>query len=261
MIEKTKKETNEEIKSFFSDILSYSNIYNTFTKLRINLEKDKSLTFETVNEEKTVILNGKFNKKYSWATSTFGIIDMNRLRSLINHPNFNTEDEDLEINISYKENQDQKEVSEIIFENKRTKSKASHRFATKEFLPEAKFKGVEWDVIVPLSISKINEIISFASIESYREQYFLPKIEENILMMYFGEENSSNHHSRISINDDVNGKFNKNLYWSISTFVSILKLIKPENQAILFISEKGIMMIKIKTNIAEYDYILRAHRK
>ncbi|MCS7317762.1 MAG: hypothetical protein NZZ41_05580 [Candidatus Dojkabacteria bacterium] len=254
-------EENKNIKSFFEDLLLHTNISSLFNKIRINLEKDKKVTFECVNEEKTVILNGNFKNKYNWLTSTFGIIDLNRLRSLLAHPNFNIEDKDFSIKISYKEEKNEKIVSEIIFENSRLKTKASHRFCPKELLQEAKFKGVEWDCVFELNLSKINEFISFASIESSRENFFLPKIENNDLMVIFGEENSSNHHLKMCLVENISGSFNKNFYWPTNIFITILKLSNQNKKPIIHLSQKGILMIKLTSDLAEYLYILRAHGK
>ncbi len=244
------------MREILNDLVYHTNGLGVFDKVKISAETDV-VHFEAVDNDKTVILNGKFKEKIKEFGGVFGVSDMARLGSLLNHPNF--VHEKAKLTIGTKEQDGVSVPTEICFENSELCTKAQHRLMSAEMLPEAKFKGTEWEVEFVPDKSKINEFLSFAAIEGSREEYFMPKVENGNLMIYFGESNASTHSSKMCFVTDVNKKISKDLYWKIATTVSVLKLSK--NPPVISITGKGALQIKVTSEFGEYRYILRAHKK
>ena len=244
------------MREYLNDLVYHTNTLGVFDKVKISVENDV-VHFEAVDDDKTIILNGKFKGNVKEFAGVFGISDMNRLGSLLNHPNF--VHENAKLTIGTKDQDGVAVPTEINFENKELYTKAQHRLASAEMLPEAKFKGTEWEVEFSPDKSKINEFLSFAAIENGREEYFMPKVENGKLMIYFGEQNASTHSSKMCFATEVKKDISKDLYWKIDDTVAVLKLSKQ--QPVISITGKGALQIKVASEFGEYRYILRAHKK
>jgi hypothetical protein len=78
-------------------------------------------------------------------------------------------------------------------------------------------------------------------------------------MIYFGEQGSSTHSSKMCFATGLKGEISKDLYWKIAATVSVLKLAKQPPT--ISITGKGALQIKVQSEFGEYRYILRAHKK
>lgn len=241
-----------------NDIVKHTNGLGTFSMFRVS-GTDKEVRIESVDADKTTIFYGILNKPDQDFVGEFGVGDLGRLNLLLNHPNFKSDKASVQL---VRTNKNGVMVpTSISFANKAMDSEGDHRLMDSSLVPEGKFVGKDWDIVVAPTKSKISEFSSFANLEATRsEQYFMPKVEGGKLKFYFGEPNSATHSSHMCFAENVTGNLANGLYWNSPMTLSILKLGMDCNP-VMSIMSKGAMKISFKTDYAEYNYVLRAHRK
>lgn len=242
-----------------SDLMTHVGGLGLFDKVRVLGTDPTATTFEAVDAEKVVILNGQFKKPLKDLNGEFGVGDLGRLTGYLNHADFkDTAQSTITVTRQVRNGIDTPVA--IVFSNKAMNSRAEHRFMDASLVPEAKFLGKTWDVSVTPTKSKLDEFASFATLEATCEKYFVPKVENGSLMIYFGEPNSSTHSANMEFAKNVKGDITQQLYWETATANAIFKLGRDSGMTVS-ITSKGALQIAIDTTFANYFFNLRAHKK
>lgn len=245
-----------EIRDFFEDVLKNVNIPSLFTNVKIIRDKNNGgVRLESTNKSKTVILNAIMNHENSWITDTFGLGDMNRLESLLNHPYFQIRDR-TRLEINYREEGSNRVPVEISILNPQTRTHATHRFLSKEFIGDARFKGVAWDLEGEIDSSKRNEIFSFSQIE--RNENFMLYVDGDDLLLGFGKPGGSTHSLTLVLLPGCSKHQGNPLGWETNDFLSVLRNIPSGESTNIKISWRGILLLERETKLGKYQYILRS---
>jgi hypothetical protein len=241
-----------------SDLMKHVGGLGLFDKVKI-IGTDTTTSFEAVDAEKVVILNGQLKKPIADFKGEFGIGDLSRLAGYVGHANFK-DPANSAITVTRQNRNGNDTPVTIVFNNKAMNSRAEHRLMAAEMLPGAKFVGKDWDVVITPTKSKLDEFASFATLEATHDKYFMPKVVDANLMVYFGEPNSSTHSASMEFAKNVKGTITQPLYWETATANSIFKLGRDSAMTVS-ITSKGALQIAISSDFADFNFNLRAHKK
>ena len=89
------------------------------------------------------------------------------------------------------------------------------------------------------------------------EQYFIPKIQDEELRFYIGEDNAANQRGGAVFATGLTSKFESQHRWKISHIQSVLKL-ADSTDCEMALSTKGVIQVKISSGVGIYKFIFPA---
>lgn len=225
---------------------------------------DEETNVEAMDNDRTVILKAKLLSPESNLVGEFGMGNLSLLQGLVSNPLFRTDD--ATITVKRRERNGKQVPEEITFINSEKKTSGAYRLMASDLIPEqAKFLGVNWDVEIDPSQSKLKELQALAGLYSAFESFFMAKTVKNEdgttdLVFFIGDEGSSMHRASLVIAEDIKGSLGGDLHWPINQVLNILKLGADENLKLQF-SSRGALQITMTSPLAEYNFILPARKK
>lgn len=225
-----------------------------FDKIKITADA-KSVRIESMEKEKEVILKGSFINPIKGLTGEFGLSNLSLLSHICNDPEFSKDESKL--NIIYDERTNDKIPIELSYVNK-LKTFISYRFMSKQLIPDQPtFNEPAWDITIKPSKGNITQFNWAASGLGEYEQYFIPRVVDNELRFYIGEDNAASQRGGVVFSTDIKKAFDSQHRWKISHIQTILKLADSTDCEMSF-STKGAIQIKISSGIANYKFIFPA---
>jgi len=239
-------------------------------------DAEGNVIIEGMDNEKSVIIKGKFLNKLKDFEGTCGLGNLDWLSGFVNlykekddtvkiirkeqTVSVKVEDEngdyvvDKHGNYVYEEIKEEV-LEEIQFMRKSPKMKNSYRVVNRGMIPDQYvFRGAEWDVIIKPTKQSIDLLAQQASIGF--ETLFGVKTENNVLYLTFGDNNQG----EIEFAQDVEGQLTKSWLWDISKVLGVLKLSDKAECTMSFL-DKGALQITLNTGLGEYNYIMPARAR
>jgi len=242
------------MKEILQDIVSHTHNLGFLNVVKITGD-DKETKFDSMSDDRTVIMFAQANEVYKEMKGVFGMPQLNKLKYLLDGPEY--KDEAI-IDLVMSDRNGQKVPVGIHFENKDGDFKNDYRFMNTEIINEklktVKFRGANWDVEVTPSLQSIQRF-QFQAGANSEHVTFLTKIENGNLKFIFGDQ--STHGGEFVFATGVKGKLTKAHTWPVGAILSILK-IADVNNCTLSISDVGALQITMDSGLATYKYIIPA---
>lgn len=220
----------------------------------IKVTGDKSQTsIATVTEDRSAVIEGTFSTPISEFDGTFGLVNLSKLKILLNLAEYK---ESAEITVSTRSTG---EPEALNFQNANGDFKNNYRFMSSEVVEERlkvpKFRGANWDVTFTPSTAAIMRLKMQAQANA-EEATFQTKVENGDLKFYFGDH--STHAGNFVFQSGVEGELSTVWSWPIKTVIAILDL---TGDKVFQISSVGAAQITVDSGLAVYRFILPAHQK
>ena len=242
------------MKDILQDIVKHTHGLGFLDLVKISGDGSET-AIDSMAEDRSVILQGTFNKPQSEMTGTFGMPQLNKLDIHLKCPEYQ---EKAKITVT-KGNRNSAEVpTGIHFENEKGDFKNDYRFMNAEIINEklktVKFKGVKWDVEIEPTVASVQRF-NFQSIANTEHNSFVVRTENNNLIFSFGDQAS--HGGEFVFASGVKGTLNKGWSWPVAQVLQILKL-SDSAKVILHFSNEGAMMVTVDSGLGKYQYIIPA---
>ena len=237
------------------DLVSHTFALGNVDKLKVQGTATET-KINSIAEDKTVIIEGKFKQPISELEGTFGMPNLSKLNIILGIPEYK---DNPNITINTQEKNGETVKTGICFENAAGDFKNDYRFMSKEIVEEqlktVKFRGVKWNVDFSPNDASIQRF-KFQTQANAEHPSFIAKTEGADLKFFFGEATS--HAGNFVFAADVEGKLAKPWSWPVAPIPAILGL--TGDKTIKF-SDEGAAMLTVDSGIAEYNYIIPALTK
>ena len=236
------------------DIVKHTHGLGFLDLVKITGNSDET-AFDSMAEDRSVILQGSFHKPQAEMSGTFGMPQMGKLDIHLKCPEYK---EKAKITVLSGERNGATVPTGIHFENEKGDFKNDYRFMNAEIINEklktVKFKGVKWDVEIEPSVASVQRF-NFQSIANTEHNSFVVRTEDGNLIFSFGD--AASHGGEFVFANGVNGTLNKGWSWPVGQVLQILKL-SDSAKVTLHFSNEGAMMVSVDSGLGKYQYIIPA---
>lgn len=244
------------LRDMLLDVVKYTHSLGFLEMVKIT-GTDEETSIESMDQEKSVVLFGKFNNPIPDLIGTIGLARMSVLQGYLNFPAF--ADENADISVMKQTKGDEEIPVELQFTSPQGHV-ANYRFMSSEIVNEqmktVKFKGVNWDVVLNPTQQSIKELVQISNILGAFEPNFVAKTDKkHNLNFHIGAGPTDR--TVIPFATGVDGELKKGWAWSLINVLQILKLSSASQTTISF-SDLGAMKIEIDSGLGVYTYILPA---
>jgi hypothetical protein len=205
-------------------------------------------------EDKSVVLHGEFAGPISEFIGTFGMPNLNKLKILLNLPEYR---ENAKLSVSQRSTDQQ--LDGINFENSLGDFHNSYRFMSSKIVDEQlktyNFKQPPWCIEFEPSVNSIMRLKMQAQANA-EETVFRTEVKNNDLKFHFG--NHSSHAGNFVFQPDVAGTLKNPWSWPVNQIIGILGL---AGDKFIRISDVGAMQITVNSGLATYNYAISAFTK
>ena len=227
-----------------------------FDKVRVT-GTDTGTTVEAYSEDKMLFLVAELKEAVPEFKGQFGINSLPILNGLLNVPTYKTDEAKFAVRRNERDGQEY--VSEFEF---RDKDGANVRFRTmnpKLVGDQAKIANIPWDISVPLSKSKITEVVQLAGLlASATEGNFGLRVEGGTLFLTLGRKSAASHTGSVALATEVEGQVPaSNTVFKVPQFLAVLKNVGNHPCTVRF-SQKGVGGVRVETEHGTYNYYMRA---
>lgn len=213
----------------------------------------KSTTIAAVAEDKSAVVEGEFAKSIEDFSGTFGMVNLSKLKILLNLPEYK---DDANITVARRSDSTPEGLD---FSNANGDFRNNYRFMSAEVAEERiktpKFRGANWNVTFEPTVAAILRLKMQAQANA-EETTFTTKTEDGDLKFFFGDH--STHAGDFVFHANVGGELNKAWSWPVKTVIAILDLAGDKT---FQISDDGATQITVDSGIATYRFILPAQQK
>lgn len=242
------------MKEILQDIVSHTHNLGFLNLVKVTGD-DKSTKFDSMSDDRSVIMFAESNQVYDEMKGVFGMPQLNKLKYLLDGPEYK---EEAILDLIMAARNGQNIPVGIHFENKDRDFKNDYRFMSTEIINEklktVKFRGANWDVEVTPTLQAIQRF-QFQAGANSEHTTFLTKIDNGNLKFIFGDQ--STHGGEFVFATNVKGKLTKAHTWPVGAILSILK-IADVNNCTLSISDVGALQVTMDSGLATYKYIIPA---
>lgn len=235
------------------DIIKHTGALGFLNEVKI-VGTESTTTIESIDEKRTVVLKSKLLKPIPEFIGEFGIAKLSRLKSLLDHPNF--KDTGATIEVIHRKRDEIENIGGFKFTDAHGQTASYVAMSADNIPAQPTFGGTNWDIVCEATKAKIQEFASFSSIIN-DEPLFTARVEDNNLVFYFGNVESSMDNIKMIFENEVTGSLPNNLYWIVGHVMPILK-VGAEETPVISISGRGAIKISLTTPFAVYDYYLPA---
>ena len=244
------------MKDTLLDIVKHTHALGFLNLVKI-VSDDKESTIESMADDRSVIMKGKFHKPIG-IDGTFGMPQLNKLDILLKVPEYK---DGATITVSTRAKDGKDYPTGLHFENANGDFKNDYRFMNAEIIEEklktVKFRGVNWDIEFEPSMAAVTRLTYQVQANS-EETSFVAKTDGTDLKFYFGDH--STHAGEFIFQPDVSGTLDKNWAWPVAQVLQILKLAESSTVK-MHISNEGALQLTVDSGIGEYQFILPAQSK
>lgn len=242
------------MRNFLFDLIQHSQDLGFLSTVKISATPEAT-NIQSLAEDKSVIMTGETLEPIQEFSGVFGMTQLNKLKFLLGGSEYK---QDAKISLLKTKKDDPDVPTGLRFENKDCDFKNDFRFMNTEIINEklknVKFKGANWNITTSPSLPAIQRFAFQASVNS-EHPTFLAKTNGSDLIFVFGDDAS--HGGEFVFSHDIEGSLTRGWLWPVSQLLAILKLAETDN-AILKISDEGVIMLSLESTIAKYDYIIPA---
>jgi hypothetical protein len=214
---------------------------------------DQETAIFGIDENRTVILEGKYANPVPEFIGLFGMPNLDKLNILLNLAEYK---EGAELAVTAK---DTGALDGITFQNATKDFKNTYRFMLAEHVTQkakdVKFRGVTWHVEFEPTVAAIQRLKMQAQANA-EEVNFQAKTENGDLKFYFGDH--STHAGNFVFQPGITGTLKRTWAWPIKQIISILDL---TGDKVMKISDDGAAQITVDSGLAVYTYIIPAQSK
>lgn len=244
------------MKDTLLDIVKHTHALGFLNLVKI-VSDDKESTIESMADDRSVIMKGKFHKPIG-IDGTFGMPQLNKLDILLKVPEYK---DGATIIVSTRDKDGKDYPTGLHFENANGDFKNDYRFMNAEIIEEklktVKFRGVNWDIEFEPSMAAVTRLTYQVQANS-EETSFVAKTDGTDLKFYFGDH--STHAGEFIFQPGVSGTLDKNWAWPVAQVLQILKLAESSTVK-MHISNEGALQLTVDSGIGEYQFILPAQSK
>ena len=244
------------MKDTLLDIVKHTHALGFLNLVKI-VSDDKESTIESMADDRSVIMKGKFLKPIG-IDGTFGMPQLNKLDILLKVPEYK---DGATITVSTRAKDGKDYPTGLHFENANGDFKNDYRFMNAEIIEEklktVKFRGVNWDIEFEPSMAAVTRLTYQVQANS-EETSFVAKTDGTDLKFYFGDH--STHAGEFIFQPGVSGTLDKNWAWPVAQVLQILKLAESSTVK-MHISNEGALQLTVDSGIGEYQFILPAQSK
>lgn len=244
------------MKDTLLDIVKHTHALGFLNLVKI-VSDDKESTIESMADDRSVIMKGKFHKPIG-IDGTFGMPQLNKLDILLKVPEYK---DGATITVSTRAKEGKDYPTGLHFENGNGDFKNDYRFMNAEIIEEklktVKFRGVNWDIEFEPSMAAVTRLTYQVQANS-EETSFIAKTDGTDLKFYFGDH--STHAGEFIFQPGVSGTLDKNWAWPVAQVLQILKLAESSTVK-MHISNEGALQLTVDSGIGEYQFILPAQSK
>jgi len=237
------------------DIVAKTHSLGFLDLVRINAE-ETTTSFESMAEDRSVILFAETHSPVSEFKSVFGMPNLDKLALHLKNPEYK---ENANVQVVEQERNGETIPTHIHFENEKGDFQNDYRFMNRAIIEEklktVKFKGAAWNVEFKPSVAAISRM-KLQSAAHSDEPVFSVCTKNNDLVFGFGD--ASTHAGEFVFQHDVEGSLQHTWSWPVQQVQSILGL---DGDIVMSISDQGAMKISVDSGLAKYDYILPAQSK
>jgi len=235
------------------DLVQHTYDLGFISLIKITGTQDQTRIY-SMAEDKSVVLHGEFAKAVTEFTGTFGMPNLNKLKILLNLPEYR---ENAKLSVSQRAS-DQL-LDGINFENSLGDFHNSYRFMSAKIIDEQlktyNLKQPAWCIEFEPSVNSIQRLKMQAQANA-EETVFRTETKNNDLKFHFG--NHSSHAGNFVFQPDVGGILKNSWSWPINQIIGILSL---AGDKYIRISDVGAMQITVNSGLATYNYSLSAYTK
>jgi hypothetical protein len=218
---------------------------------------DTETVIDSVAEDLSVIVAGRFLVPVAEFIGTFGMPNLNKLKIVLNLQEYR---EDADISVVRQDRDGSPAAVGLHFQNKVGDFKNDYRFMTESVVAEklktARFRGVSaWHVEFEPTNASIQRL-KMQSQANSEEPNFQVKTNGTDLKFFFGDH--STHAGEFVFQPGISGALKRTWSWPVKQFISIMDL---TGDKVVRISDDGAAQITVNSGIAEYNYILPAQQK
>jgi len=243
------------MKDNLKDLIQYTHGLGCIDLIKIT-GTDTETQINAVAEDKSVIVNGKFNSPSADFIGTFGMPNLNKLKTILS---FDDYDERAVINVTRQNKNGEDVPVGIHFETKVGDFVNDYRLMAKAVIEEKvkppTFKGAQWNVEFEPTVAGILRLKKQAQANS-EEQNFVTKTDNGDLKIYFRDP--STHSGNFVFQLDITGTLSRQWQWPVKVFLALMDL---PGDKIVRISDQGVAEITVDSGIATYQYLLPAQVK
>lgn len=225
------------------------------------LGTDKETSVVASSECKTFIFRAFLKQHIPEFAGEFGITNLSLLKGLLEFPAYRS---DLStFNIKRRKIGEREIVEQFEFAaGKSSKTSAIFRLTSPDLIPEiTTMTGkASWDVEFIPDRAVVTQFLKLASIHSEVSKTFVPYTDNGDLVFSVGDTNSSTHSASMVFQESVTGDVTGNLQYPVGMFSTAMKLAESNPLTLSFKSRSGPMKFSIETELATYEYIIRASR-
>jgi|LauGreDrversion4_2_1035121.scaffolds.fasta_scaffold237813_2 hypothetical protein len=244
------------MKDNLTDLVNHTHVLGNVSFVKI-VGTDKETEFQSVADDKSVIIQGKFKNVIPEFNGVFGMPNLTKLNIILNIPEYDT---DASIVVNTQTKNGETVPSGLRFENKASDFRNDYRFMSTEIvnekLKDLKAKtSIKWNVSVQPSVANIQRF-KFQSQANTEEPVFVAKTDGSKLKFHFGDPSSMN--GEFVFDNGISGTLTKAWQFPVAPVISILNLLGDKT---LQISDQGALQIIVDSGTAEYTYTLPAQVK
>lgn len=240
---------------YLRDIVSHTNGLGVIDLCKIT-GTDKETSLDAISEDRSVIVQAKFNKSVKEFEGVFGMPNLSRLNTILNIPEYK---ENAKLNLVSQNKNGTTVLTGLHFENKAADFKNEYRFMVSELITEklksAKFNAPAWAIDFVPTVANIQRL-KFQAAAHNDETTFVAKTDGKDLKFYFGDHSS--HAGEFIFQPNVTGKLNRAWAYPVAVVIGILGL--PGDKTMKF-SDAGAALIAVDSGLIKYNYILPAMTK
>lgn len=248
------------MKDILLDIVSHTHALGFIDLLKINAENPEKTTFESMAEDRSVVLFGETHEPIPNINGVLGMPNLDKLTLNLKNPEY---EHNANINVIETEKNGETVPTHIHFQNEVGDFQTEYRFMSRSIIEEklksVKFKGSKWNIEFAPSVDSIKRFKLMSAAHS-SESFFTVKTKKHKdivdLLFYFGDP--STHSGNFVFQQNVQSEMKNTWSWPISQVQSILKL---SGDLYMSLSDQFVMKIDVDSGLAKYSFILPAQTK
>ena len=263
-----KAEKNPVLKSAIQDIVHHTASLGVFDAVRIRTGDDGTILLDAIDSDLNVAMCGRMKKNVpEFEGHYFGFGKLGHFDKLLKLENYAGEGGTVRVGTTTRKvrkfGKKETEILEsFVFEdsdgNRDTATLLDPDHVDHAIGREAKeFNGKEWEVTIEPDASKVEQMMQAAAIyASLKVEFFGVRTEGSDLLFEFISKKTGTAGRRVFASG-VDGTLEGPRMWDIATFQKVIRLgMNREGCSIHFSGNRAVMMIRIDSGVAVYDYIL-----
>lgn len=220
--------------------------------------RDTETRVLAMTEDKTIIFQADFKTVIPEMKGESAFSNLGMLNGLLNFASYNTPTATFEVVRSTRHDG----VESFEFRDAK-KAGSVYRLMNPAMIKEEdrppSLNAIPWETQFTPDKGKLAEFSQLASLYGEVDKLFTPRTVDGDLRFKIGDDGSSNHRCDMVFQENIGATIKGDIKYSIPAFQSIIKA-AGNHPYTLHLNSRGVMMVRVDTSFAIYQYILRATR-